>query len=201
MSLGPVARSGARQRRHLALVHPEAAAVALVRGPGGGLELPSSEVPWDFPAAVPGPAPDPRAVPPPHAVLACLAEDEDAEAPAPGRVERLLWAEALPGRPVAGDAWWGLDDPPPADLPTGLLGALRAAVAGIGEPVGPAAWPPFATRGATAALAAALEEDPAAAALASLDPSAPHALRQRRAWSISSVWSNDAAFVKLVPPR
>jgi hypothetical protein len=196
----PAPRPGARQRRHLALVHPEAAAVALVLSPAAGLALPSVEVPWDFPSAVPEPPPEAGAGPPPHAVLACLAEVEDGEAPAPGRVERLLWAEARPGPATAVAAWWGLDDAPPAGLPAGLRSALRAAVAGLREPERPP-WPPFATRGATGVVATALAEDPHALGLASLDPAAPHALRQRRAWSVSSVWSNDAVFVKVGPPR
>jgi hypothetical protein len=196
----PEARPGARQRRHLALVHPDDAAVALLRTPAGDLALPAVDVAWDFASAVPTPLPGDGRAAPRHAVLACLAEVEDDAPPPPGRVERLLWAEAMPGSAAAVDGWWRGDADAPAGLPAGLLPALRSALAGFDEP-GAAAWPPFASRGATAALAAALSGDAGARDVATFDRGHPRELRQLRAWSLSSVWSNGAVFVKLGPPR
>jgi aminoglycoside phosphotransferase (APT) family kinase protein len=191
----PEDRPDARQRRHLALVHPHAPAVALVRTVEGGLALPTFEVAWTFPSAVP-----PGDGVPPHAVLACLAETEDEATPAPGRTDRLLWVEAVPGRPGDADAWWSADDRPPSGLPDALLPALRAAVGGARDDGDPAP-PAFAVRGATAALAAALAGDARADEVVSLlHPGGPRALRQRRAWSLSSVWSNETVYLKTVPP-
>jgi hypothetical protein len=197
VSAGDTARWDARQRRHLAIVHPEAAAVALLPTRGGALALPSIDTAWDYPSAVPElPEPTPPGVPR-HTVLTCLAEIEGEEAPAPGRIERLLWAEAMPGV-AAAVAWWSADDDAPAALPAALLPVLREAVEGAAE-ARPAL--PHTCRGATPTLMAALAADPTVGPLVSFEPGAPNALRQRRAWSVSTVWANEAVFVKVSPPR
>jgi hypothetical protein len=183
------------QRRHLAIVHPEEAAVGLV-AEGAGWALPAFDAPWAWASEVPVAA---GAWGSEHALLACLAEADEPGDP-PALRHRLLLAEPLPGVALP-TRWWRRGDEPPAGLPAPLLPALRDAVVRLegGSPAG--AWAPFAQRGATDALDAALAAHPTARAGAALRPGHPRALRQRRAWPLSSVWWNDEVVLKVVPPR
>jgi len=185
------------QRRHLALVHPSEPAVGLVAA-GAGWALPAFDAPASWASEVPV---DTAGRGSEHALLACLAEADEPGAAASARRHRLLLAESLPGA-AQPTRWWRWGDDPPEGLPEPLLPALHDAVTRLdGAPTAAPAWAPFAQRGATAALDAALSADPIARGLAALRPDHPRALRQRRCWPLSSVWSNAEVFLKVVPPR
>jgi aminoglycoside phosphotransferase (APT) family kinase protein len=187
MSGPPRPRPDVRVRRHLAWFVPEAGGIVL----DASGRLPVQVVGWRFPPDVddlvwPGAAPG--AV----ATLTCLSRVEVAGEPV--HDDRVVLVEPVPGgaEPSYERVWRGDGDAPDA-LPEPLVAALRAWLAeATGRSTPDPGWPAFAWPGGVAALAAAVGRAGAGA----LGPGTPGGFVQQRAWSLSTVWASDTAFLK-----
>jgi hypothetical protein len=189
----PRPRPDVRVRRHLVWFVPEAGGVA-VDGDG---RLPVQEVGWCFPPDVDDllwPAAEPGAV----AALTCLARvDVPGE---PVFEDRLVLVEPVPGAvvPTGGAVWSGAAGDGPPGLPEPLVAPLRTWLAEVtGRAVPDPGWPAFAWPGGVAALAGAL----AGAGAGALRRGAAGAFAQSRAWSLSTVWASESAFLKAAPAQ
>ncbi|MBX3144233.1 MAG: aminoglycoside phosphotransferase family protein [Trueperaceae bacterium] len=214
--------SRASVRRHIALLHPVEAAVALVEAGAG---LPRVEEPlterFEDSGAVPdyaggggGDVPRELAHLPTLSFLCCLGE-------IPGQddvpTERLYLCEAFPDtrwRPES-LAWSTMSDLP--GLPTALVEPLRTALSWRERAVSHASTPAFDPRlwargglspvlpafmqpGFTGALAASLADHGAPVRIGEGASGEGEPLRQLRSWSLSSVWTSESYVLKLAHP-